>query len=268
MTKIFCDKCNVFTFRRCKRCNGKRIIYIKPPLPKKICALDIETYKTDFSYRRNSKIAIIGLKFFELKNGRYNSKGYVSFTENKIKDFKNVISKYKGLVLGFNIYKFDLEVIEGYLSENFILKLKKKTVDLFFLIRFLNKGYFKGLNLDSLCEQNLGVGKSLKIKSGQIPKMWNSGRKREVIKYNQKDCDLTFKLWLKVVTQGFLKITDFHPYDGELHKTIQLDMGGLHYLTNEKLINKFYWLIIDKLADFDVHKDIGGTWLENTRLLP
>jgi hypothetical protein len=67
MTKIYCDKCNIFTFRRCNRCKGKRLIYLTPPLPKNICALDIETYKTDFSYRKNSKIAIIGLKFFELK---------------------------------------------------------------------------------------------------------------------------------------------------------------------------------------------------------
>ncbi len=266
MASIFCPNCTFRTRRQCPKCKGKGISNLEFPYPKLVCALDIETYKTDFSYKRNSKIALAGMKIFKFFKGKYFPKGYSYFTEDKLKELKLQISSFEGLIIGFNIYKFDLEVLEGYFSESFIEKIKRKTIDLFFLLKFLNHGFFKGLNLNALGKQNLGIGKSLDISGGQIPKLWLSGKKDKVIKYNHRDCDLTFKLWHRLVKQGFLNFTDIHPFDGEIHKTLRLDSGSLNYLIQKKMIKKYYPLIAQKLANFEVHRDLGGTWLENSRL--
>ncbi len=254
MTLTRCTNRHCFGVYRinCKICKDKKTVKTNPEYPKNICALDIETYKTDFSYRKNSRVAIVGLKVFKhLKAGKYISKGYSSYTEDQMNHLKKRIQDFDGLIIGFNIYKFDLEVLERYFSEPFIRKIKNKTVDLFFLIGYLNKGFFRGLGLDSLSKQNLGIGKTLNVKGGQIPKLWLSGKKRKVIKYNHRDCDLTFRLWHQFVKQGFLKITDIHPYNGKMKKILRLDKGSFGYLTQKKMIKKYYWVIQDGLNNYE-----------------
>jgi hypothetical protein len=71
-----------------------------------------------------------------------------------------------------------------------------------------NGGRVSGLSLGDLAKANLGKSKTLKGKS--VPKLWNQGRRKEVIEYNRNDCVLTQALWWHLLSKRRVRIRYFN----------------------------------------------------------
>ena len=162
-------------------------------LPSKICVLDIETYENDFLNKKNCKVAIAGIKTFAFKNNEYVSEPYRCFLEDELGQLKIYLDKFNGPIIGFNLYDFDLPVLNNYFS---VEKIIPKVVDVLLVLYLKNRQELRGLSLDKICQLNFKKGKT--NSGGIIPNLWLSLRKGEVIQYNENDCDLTYKLWLSL----------------------------------------------------------------------
>jgi len=100
------------------------------------------------------------------------------------------------LVIGFNILRFDYQVLAGY--SDFAFK-KLPTLDLLDII-FGHLGY--RLSLDHLARETLGAAKS--GDGLQALKWWKEGRMRDILDYCRMDVKITRDLYLYGKTNGFL----------------------------------------------------------------
>ena len=128
------------------------------------------------------------------------------------------------MIVGHNILGFDYRVLNTVISiENEILS---KTIDTLLILKSINPAGFKGLSLNMLGIRNLNYGKLKTEKS--IPKLWREGKEKDVIRYNEEDCNLTFRLWLFLVENS--RITSKY-YEQEL--PIELNKKSKRVLRGE-----------------------------------
>ena len=207
----------------------KKIVY-----PKNVCFLDIETYKTDLNIKENSKVAVAGLKFYKYDKSEYKNAGYKFYLENELKKLGNFLTDFRGLIIGYNTYRFDYLVLKKYFS---FKKIIPKSVDLLFLLRSFNTSY-RGLSLNDVCRLNFKIGKT--INGRKIPQMWLSGKRDKVIKYNENDCYLTFRLWEKMIFEGEV---DFTKWEWNESRDVKATFNALEnkYLVGKLPCSYFLW---------------------------
>ncbi len=165
-------------------------------LPKRVLVLDIETSGKLDEPPNTGRILLVGIKEFNLVSGGYHPSPYEPF-EGKPDwvALQQRLSQPTDLILGHNIFGFDYYFLETIIQ---IELIAAKTVDLFLWLCAC-VGFHRGLGLNDLCRLNIGVwkarfGKSLKELSA-LPDRTHLHR------YNERDLDLTFRLWLHAVAQ-------------------------------------------------------------------
>jgi DEAD/DEAH box helicase domain-containing protein len=104
------------------------------------------------------------------------------------------------LVVGFNLRRFDLEVLSPYTHEDLS---RVKTLD---LLEFLKKRLGVRLSLASLAEANFGEGKE--ADGVQSVAWFREGRFDLIESYCRKDVLLTGRLFLKGLEEGFILVRD------------------------------------------------------------
>src|SRR5438874_1964447 len=180
-------------------------------LPEKILILDIETSGKLDEPPNAERILLVGIKEFNLGVGGYQPSGYEHY-EGK-PDWEPLrlrLRQPSDFILGHNLFGFDYYFLESIVD---IRSIAAKTVDLFLWLCSC-VGCHRRLGLDDLCRLNLGCwktrfGKSMKQLS-RLPD------KSSLYYYNERDLDLTFRLWLQAVERkkiqtraaGLLTVTD------------------------------------------------------------
>lgn len=165
-------------------------------LPKKIMVLDIETSGRLDEPPNPHRILLVGIKEFNLVGDGYQPSAYEPFEGNPDwSALRQRLNQPVDLILGHNLFGFDYYFLETITQ---IEPVAAKTVDLFLWLCSC-VGFHRGLGLNDLCRLNLGVwkarfGKSLKELSAQPDKT-------HLYRYNERDLDLTFRLWLHAVGQ-------------------------------------------------------------------
>jgi DEAD/DEAH box helicase domain-containing protein len=124
---------------------------------------------------------------------------YIDFTENQVDRFIERLKTYD-LIVGFNIKRFDYQVLRGYSDFNFqnlknldILEEVKKVLD------------FR-LSLAHLAAATLGQSKS--ADGLQALRWWQEGRLLEIIEYCRQDVKITHDLYCHGRDKGFLIYQD------------------------------------------------------------
>jgi len=168
-----------------------------------IIYLDIETQylMTDFhgSWKnkdnyKNVKIAELGI----LHNGEYKT-----FEEENINELTNELFDSEiNLIVGFNIFMFDYEILKHYFDKDIMLSLQKNTFDIMLEFnKFTGKAGWVSLN--DIAQRNFGMQKT--EDSIKIPEMWRNGEKDRVKQYLYNDLCMTEKFYLRGKEGGNFK---------------------------------------------------------------
>lgn len=204
-------------------------------LPHRLCVLDVETVETVFARPERSKLALAGVKLYELQDGSYDGLYYRYYLADEVRELEKLLRGLHGPVLGHNILPFDYRVLRPLLSLEGIVG---KTVDLLAFLREKNGGRFAGLSLKSLSEVNLQAGKSLD--GAAIPELWRRGKRDVVIEYNENDCSLTKELWWRLVSTGSLRVSYYNKELGqEVEKELTASQEDFPCLFGEKPLLTF-----------------------------
>jgi len=160
--------------------------------------IDIETSNT-FAEVGGAK-NITWLRISLIGAYSYNQKKYLTFDENQINEFGELLKK-AGLIIGFAINRFDIPVLN-----------KHYDFDLFNLNRLdildeleLSSGRRVGLNI--LSETNLGIGKTHSTGLEAV-RLYKEGKIDELKEYCLNDVKLTKDLYELAKRQGFLSVPD------------------------------------------------------------
>lgn len=182
-------------------------------LPKEVIVLDIETFNTNFKNHSDTRIKIIGVKLFIKKNATYEDTSYIYFKESQIEEFVAFLNSYPlAKILGHNSKSFDLEVLRYYLSPTVSRRLIVDSIDTLLCLRFIFRGFpaYKGeMTLDSLGIENFGMGK-VKIESS-IVDLTDLDYTQQLLDYNERDLELTFMLWFKMISEFEISIKGTGP---------------------------------------------------------
>ncbi len=120
---------------------------------------------------------------------------YLEFTENEINGFIEYLAGLD-LVIGFNIKKFDYNVLRGYSSFDF---WGLPTLD---ILEEVHKRLGYRLSLDHLARETLGTQKS--ANGLQALTWWKQGKIDKIIRYCRKDVAITRDLYLYGREHGHL----------------------------------------------------------------
>ncbi len=198
--------------------------------------MDIEASElVDFDKPSKVKIAIVGTQVWNKKGSKYSPSEYLAFSPEKIsgtvplEGLKLYLESFDGLIIGHNIFDFDLRVLSSLFD---VKKLSPKIVDTMAVLFARNDSCHFGLALGNLGKKNLNKSK---IESGKkIPHLWKMGKYKQVIKYNQRDLELTKEIWEYMIKNEGLEIRyDYHP-EGGTHVYADLTSGDLQILTGKK----------------------------------
>jgi len=131
----------------------------------------------------------------------YDSKAdrYIDFIENQIHLFIERLQRFD-LVIGFNIKRFDYQVLKGYTDFDF---MKLNNLDI--LEEIKNYLGFR-LSLDHLASATLGTAKT--ADGLQALRWWKQGRILEIIKYCRDDVKITTELYHYGRNNGHLIFKD------------------------------------------------------------
>ncbi len=167
-------------------------------LPQRVCSLDIEA-----SARKpeNADLYFVGIKVYLLHGGRYYPCKHTHYLPDELRDLKQFLDRFDGLVIGHNIVGYDYPVLARFIS---LKRIVGKTVDTLAFLYHKNGSQMGGLSLDAACQTNFGHGKTEKGKT--IPHLWRQGKHAAVIRYNENDCKLTMRLWQHLVRQKPLRL--------------------------------------------------------------
>lgn len=129
-------------------------------------------------------ISVLGAYF-------YADEKYHAFEEHELPEFEKIIRelahKKHGRVIGFNIYHFDLPVLQPYISWNL------KELPSLDLMQDVELGVGFRVSLDNLAQNTLSAQKS---GSGMQALQWfKEGKIEEIKKYCLKDVELTKNLY-------------------------------------------------------------------------
>jgi DEAD/DEAH box helicase domain-containing protein len=111
---------------------------------------------------------------------------YIDFLENQVPRFVEHLQTFD-LVIGFNIKRFDYQVLKGYTDFDFM-----KLANLDILEEVKNQLGFR-LSLDRLASATLGTGKT--ADGLQALEWWRQGKILEIIKYCRQDVKITKDLY-------------------------------------------------------------------------
>ena len=120
---------------------------------------------------------------------------YIEFLENQIPLFIKYLQSFE-LVIGFNIKRFDYQVLKGYSDFDFM-----KLANLDILEEVKNQLGFR-LSLDRLASATLGAGKT--ADGLQALEWWRQGKIREIIKYCRQDVQITRDLYRYGIQNRYL----------------------------------------------------------------
>lgn len=194
--------------------------------PKQICVLDIETAEmVNFDKLAATKIAIVGTQVWHRTRNKYLPGIYIAFSPEQVPGMSPIeklqpyLEEFDGPIIGHNIFDFDLRLL-SFMFE--IKKIAAKIVDTMAVLHPKNEGCHFGLALDKLGKKNLNKGK---LDSGKkAPHLWKTGKYKQLIKYNQRDLELTKGLWELMIKNESLYIRyGYHPEGGE---SVHADFGS------------------------------------------
>src|SRR5260221_7107550 len=188
-------------------------------LPKVVCALDLETSGPNAIKPDRADLAVVGLKVYTWDGQQ---KGYLpgSYEHYAPADFQMLqqrLDALPGPIIGHNIFNFDYLVLRRHLNLEHIVEKSADT--LHFLYEQDGGGEDGSLySLDKLAKENLGEGKI--VKGSTIPQLLKDGKLAEVLAYNERDCDLTFCIWWKMVSERHVSAGEARDDEGELFEVI------------------------------------------------
>jgi DEAD/DEAH box helicase domain-containing protein len=127
----------------------------------------------------------------------YDSKSdrYIDFVENQIPQFIEQLQAFD-MVIGFNIIRFDYQVLKGYTDFDF---MKLNNLD---ILKEVKKYLGFRLSLDHLASATLGTGKT--ADGLQALEWWRQGRLLEIIEYCRQDVKITGDLFRYGQDKGHL----------------------------------------------------------------
>jgi DEAD/DEAH box helicase domain-containing protein len=123
---------------------------------------------------------------------------YIDFLENQIPRFVEYLQTFD-LVIGFNIKRFDYQVLKGYTDFDFT---KLANLD---ILEEVKKHLGFRLSLDHLASATLGAGKS--ADGLQALRWWQQGKILEIIAYCRQDVKITGDLYRYGIQNGYLLYT-------------------------------------------------------------
>ena len=126
---------------------------------------------------------------------------FIDFTENRIERLIDHLQKCD-LIIGFNIKRFDYQVLKGYTDFNF---MKLKSLD---ILEDIKKCLGFRLSLAHLATATLGENKS--ADGLQALRWWQEGRILEIIEYCRQDVKITADLYRFGRDNGYLIYEDRH----------------------------------------------------------
>jgi len=127
----------------------------------------------------------------------YNSKtdAYEAFLDNQIDTLIHVMQQME-LIIGFNIKRFDYQVLSGYIKIDY---RQFPTLD---ILEHVHQRLGYRLSLDHLGQKTLGAQKS--ADGLQALAWWKQGKIKKIIEYCQKDVQLTKDLYEYGKKNGYL----------------------------------------------------------------
>ncbi|HDQ25781.1 MAG TPA: hypothetical protein ENN43_03425 [bacterium] len=214
-------------------------------LPKKVIVLDIEGDKVSKPVNFNKiKAYVAGVKEAVLYKGKYKLGKYDYYLPKDFKYLERRLATFPGIILGHNLFAYDYKVLKKYMD---LKKIINKTVDTLY---FLNKSWYgniEGTSLDNLALHNIGKRKKFSGKS--IPQMWKKGFIEKVIRYNERDLNLTAGVWEQVLLTHRVRFKRWF--------CLVLEKNDLTLLTGQKtLLDYKTWKkkkkVIDDYRDFNI----------------
>tara|TARA_R110002051_G_scaffold325552_1_gene428842 strand:- start:13887 stop:14498 length:612 start_codon:yes stop_codon:yes gene_type:complete len=184
----------------------------------KIMALDIETgnYSWEIGgWDKHSLFEPTVVATWDGENGHVFSKADIKMDNATVhplhpRDLGEHIEKHieaGGVILGHNIRKFDLPVLNAALDCRAAGDLMGKSESIIDTKLLIDKAALVGdkihTTLETLVRSTLDVGKSMK--SEDAPIAWREGRYLEVADYCLKDCQLTYDLYMHGKENGIVK---------------------------------------------------------------
>jgi len=146
-------------------------------------------------------VAVVGvIPFFRDPTGCFQRGEYRNFRRTELSELHALLLSFDGLILGQNLFNFDYRVLRPHISLQGIVE---KTLDLYFFLDSIDSQKRARLSLEVLAQCNLRTRK-LSINS-DIPALWRAGRIRQVLRRNERDCDLVAELWMKLIRDRYLK---------------------------------------------------------------
>ncbi len=173
-----------------------------PKLPEVVFALDVETSGKDAF---KADLAVVGLKAYtwDMRRKAYLPGPYEHYAPTDFQALQQRLDDLPGPIIGHNIFNFDYLVLRCHLNLEHILEKSADT--LHFLYEQDGGGEDGSLySLDKLAKENFGEGKT--VKASTIPKLLKEGKLAEVLAYNERDCDLTFRIWWKMVSERHISV--------------------------------------------------------------
>jgi hypothetical protein len=169
-------------------------------LPQVICVLDLETSGKHALAPDRVDLAVVGLKVYTWDGQRqaYLPGPYEHYAPPDFLALQRRLDELPGPIIGHNLFNFDYLVLRRHLNLEHIVEKSADT--LHFLYEQDGGGEDGALySLDKLARENLGEGKT--AKGSTVPQLLKEGKLAEVLAYNERDCDLTFRLWWKMVSE-------------------------------------------------------------------
>lgn len=121
------------------------------------------------------------------------------FFEQDISKFKEILEN-ADKVIGYNIKRYDLPILERYFDFNLP---DQKIIDIFDIIAVQHNVYLK---LDNIAETTLGRGK---IANGlDAIRFYKEGKLKELKEYCDKDVEITKDLYEFIMKYGYILYTD------------------------------------------------------------
>ena len=197
-------------------------------IPKVVCALDLETTGKDVN---RAELAVAGLKVYtwDVQRESHLPGPYEHYAPTDLPALQQRLDELPGPIIGHNIFGFDYQVLRRYLNVEHLIE---KSADTLHFLYEQDGGGEDGTrySLDQLAKENLGEGKKAKAKT--IPKLIKEGKLDEVLAYNERDCDLSFRIWWKMVSERHISAGEAWDDDGEFFEvTYNLGEKDINVLT-------------------------------------
>jgi DEAD/DEAH box helicase domain-containing protein len=157
------------------------------------CILDIETQRSAEEVGGWHMAHRMGISCAVLYDSRSDS--YLEFYEDQSVQLIDILKTFD-LVIGFNIKRFDYNVLRGYTDFDL------NTLPTLDLLESIHHQLGYRISLGHLAEMNLEIKKS--ADGLQAIQWWKEGRISDILEYCKKDVEITKKIYDLGVYQGYL----------------------------------------------------------------